>query len=158
MRPRTEMSRDETNVVQSAKYRIVNPLMTWVSIGRVSRRLFRRAFAFDPHFAIVEKLFLPDRHSAFEFTDRPLACGEGGTAVRSADGDDNAGFADLKAACAMDDADVGDLEEGVRLASESLHFAQRHWRVGFVDEVERLLASACELAHVAVERDGRAAF
>jgi hypothetical protein len=57
----------------------------------------------------------------------------------------------------MHDADVRDLESFVRLRAEPAHLAERHRRVRFVDEIERLLAPARELADVAVERNGRTA-
>src|ERR671939_2153091 len=117
---------------------------------------FRRSFAFDPHFAVLVKLFLPDRDASLEFKNGPLAGLEGGAAVWGADADDDAGFAYLKATRSMNDPDVGDLEADVSFAAQSLHLAQGHRRVGFVDEVKSL-ATARPFTHVAVERDGRAA-
>src|SRR2546430_2140774 len=96
-----------------------------------------RAFAFNPNLAVGENFFLPNRNGAFQFANGPLAGFKGSTSVRSADGDNDAGFADLQAAGAMNDADVGDVESLVSLCSQSFHLTQSHQLVSFVNEMER---------------------
>src|SRR6266446_5768329 len=92
------------------------------------------SLAFDPNLAVGENFFLPNRHGAFQFANRPLASFESGSPVRSADGDNDAGFADFQAAGAMDDADMGDVESLVSLFAQSFHLAQSHRLVCFVNE------------------------
>ncbi|HEV2863347.1 MAG TPA: transporter substrate-binding domain-containing protein [Pyrinomonadaceae bacterium] len=116
----------------------------------------RRGLALDPDLAVLEELLLPDGDRALEFLDGPLARLEGGAAVGGAHRDDDRRFADVGAARAVDDADVLDVEEPVRLPPEAAHLGERHRRVSLVDQIERA-ATPCPLARVAVERDGGAA-
>src|SRR5438094_10560779 len=115
------------------------------------------SLAFNPHFAVLENFFLPNRNGAFQFADGPFAGFKGSTSVRSADGDNDAGFADLQAAGAMDDADMCDVESLVSLFAESFHLAQSHRFVGFVNELE-CEAALRPFARVTIQRDGGAAF
>src|SRR5436309_2283362 len=71
-------------------------LTTFVSPA--ASQVLRRALALDPDGAVLEELFLPDGDGAFEFADGPLAGLEGRAAVRGADGDDDRGLADVRAA------------------------------------------------------------
>src|SRR5438876_1237352 len=77
--------------------------------------------------------------------------------MRSADGDDHARLTNFQTAGAMHDADVGDVETFVGFACQPAQFAHGHWRVRFVDQVQRA-ATAGPLARITVERYGRAAF
>src|SRR6266568_5954704 len=115
-----------------------------------------RTFAFDPNLAIFKNFFLPNRNGAFQFANGPLAGFKGSTSVRSADGDNDAGLADLQAAGAMNDADVGDVESLVSLCSQSFHLTQSHRLVSFVNEMQRA-AALRPFARVTIQRDGGAA-
>src|SRR5258708_756986 len=96
--------------------------------------VIERAFAFDPYFAVFEKLLLPNRHVAFEFANGPLAGFECCAAVGRADGDDDAGLTNLKAASAMHDTDVCDVKLFVRLFAQAFHLTNRHRWVGLVNQ------------------------
>jgi len=72
--------------------------------------------------------------------------------VRSADGDENAGFADFEAAESMDDRDAVDSEFFVELRSNFAHFGECHGFVGFVVKVKcramvRLIADETVKCH-----------
>jgi hypothetical protein len=67
--------------------------------------------------------------------------------MRCADGDEDTGFADLKAAEAVNDRDAMDGKFGVHLRGDAADFGEGHGLVGFVVEVEggtavRLVADA----------------
>ena len=80
---------------------------------QVSRSAYRRGgrqFAVGPNGAIFEILLFPDGDGAFEGVDGEAAGVEGGGAMRGADGDEDAGFADFQAAETVGDGDAVDGE------------------------------------------------
>jgi len=77
---------------------------------------------------------------------------ERGLAMRRADGDVDAGFADFEAAKTMGHGDAVDGEERMKRGSDFAHFLKRHGFVGLVFEVESLAAVGL-IAHAAVEGD-----
>src|SRR5262249_12340836 len=108
-------------------------------------------------FPVFEDFFLPNRHGAFEFFDGPLAGLKGRLAVWGAGGDDDARLPDLKAAGAVNDSEMSDVEALVCFRSQALHLCQRHRVVRLVDQIKRVLAFG-PLARVAVKRNCGAAF
>jgi hypothetical protein len=77
--------------------------------------------------------------------------------MRGADGDEDARFADLKAAEAVDDGDAMNWKFGVDLGGDVADFGEGHRLVGFVIEVERGAAMGF-VADAAVEGDDGAIF
>jgi hypothetical protein len=77
--------------------------------------------------------------------------------MRGADGDEDAGFADLEAAKAVDDGDAMDRKFGVHLGGDFADLGEGHGLVSFVVEVERG-ATVRLVADAAVEGDDGAVF
>jgi hypothetical protein len=77
--------------------------------------------------------------------------------MRCADGDEDACFADVEAAEAMDDGDAMDWKLGVHLGGDFADLGEGHGLVGFVVEVERG-ATVRLVANAAVEGDDGAVF
>src|ERR1051326_8113201 len=75
----------------------------------------------NPFFPVFEDFFLPDRNSAFEFFDGPLAGLKSGLAVWGAGGNHDAGLADFKSSGTMNDPEVSDVEAPVRFGPRTLH-------------------------------------
>ena len=93
-------------------------------------------FPVRPDRAVCEILLFPDGHGALEGVDSEAAGIEGGGAVRRADGNENAGFADFEAAQPVGDGDAVNAVFLVELCADFAHFGQGHGFVGFVVEVE----------------------
>src|SRR6266699_1271743 len=121
----------------------------------LSKSFVGGAFALDPNLTVFKDFFLPNRHGAFQFADGPFTGFEGRAAVRRADRDHDAGLANLQTTSAMHDSQVRNLELLVRLLTQTPHLAERHWRVGFVNQIKRA-PPARPFARIAVERHGRA--
>src|SRR6266446_931289 len=92
--------------------------------------------AVGPDGAVFEVFFLPDGHGALEGVDGEAASVKGGGAVGGADDDEDAGFADLEAAEAVDHGDAMDAVFFVELRADFAHFGEGHGFVGFVVEVK----------------------
>src|SRR5882672_10065987 len=115
------------------------------------------ALTFDPHLAVCKNFLFPNRHSALEFADGPLAGFECGVAMWGTDSDHHARLANFQPASAVHDADVGNIESLVSFAPESLEFALGHRRVGLINQKKRS-SPAGPLTRVAVQRDRCTAF
>ena len=96
-----------------------------------------REFAVRPDGAVFEVLFLPDRHGTFQGVNGKPAGVESVCAVRSADSDKDAGFANLEAAQAVNDGDAMNAVFFVKLSGDPSHFCEGHGLVGFVLEIQR---------------------
>ena len=105
--------------------------------GGWSLRGNRREFAIGPDGAVGEKLLFPDGDGFLEGVNCVAAGIESGGAMRRADRDENAGFADFKASQAVDHGYAIDGVSGVEVSGDFLHFGQRHGFVSFVFEIER---------------------
>src|ERR1700733_7506047 len=131
------------------------------SLGRglAVRRIARCVgnVTFGPDGAVGKIFLLPDGHGAFERIDREAAGIERGGAMRGADDDKDAGFANVQAAEAVDDGDAADFEFLANLRADFGDFGEGHALVGFVFEVERL-APAKIIAHEAIENHCGAVF
>ena len=100
-------------------------------IGRNGRQL-----AIGPYRAVFKVLLLPDRDGALQGVDGETAGVKGGGTMRSADGDEDAGFADLQAAQSVRDGDAIDCESFVDGDGDLADFGYGHGLVGFVIEIE----------------------
>src|SRR5881275_3054199 len=96
-----------------------------------------RAAAFDACRFVLEVLLLPDGHRAFEGVDGKAAGVESSSAVRGADGNEHAGFADFEMAQPMHDGHAMNAIFFVELRSNFTHFDKGHGLIGFVVEVQR---------------------
>ena len=101
------------------------------------RRRCGRKFAIGPDGAVFKILLFPDGDGALEGVNGEAAGVKSGTAMRGADGDEDAGFADFEPAEAMDNGNAVNDEFFVELGSNLLHFAQGHGFVSLVIEIER---------------------
>src|SRR5688572_10853537 len=90
--------------------------------------------AFQPDFAALEMLVLPDRHNLLHPLDRVPAGGEGVCPVRRCRDDDDAGFADLDTADPMVHGDAGIRPRLPRLGHDQLERAYRERLVRLVFE------------------------
>src|ERR1700733_447157 len=124
------------------------------SLGRglAVRRIARCGgnVAFGPDGAVGEIFLLPDGPGAFEGIDREAAGIECGGAMRRTDDDEDAGFAEVQAAEAMDDGDTADFKFFSNLRPYFGDFGEGHGLVGFVFEIERLTPAKI-IAHEAIE-------
>ena len=77
--------------------------------------------------------------------------------MRRADGDEDARFADLQPAEAVNDGDTMDRKSRVHLGSDFTDFGERHGLVRFIVEVERWAAVRL-IANATVEGDHGAVF
>jgi hypothetical protein len=114
-------------------------------------------FAVGPDRTVFEIFFFPDGDDALEGVDGEAAGVEGGGAVRGADSDEDAGFADLEAAETMNNGDAVNFVFFVELGDDFAHFGEGHGFVGFVVEVQ-CGAVVGLVADEAVEGDDGAVF
>src|SRR5438874_3490730 len=81
---------------------------------------------------------LPDGHSAFEFSDGPLAGFECSTPVRRAHGNHDAGLANFKPSRSVHYPDMRNIETFVNLPAQALELAKGHRRIRLIDQVKRV--------------------
>src|SRR5271154_918920 len=117
----------------------------------------RGNFALGPDGASGEVFLFPDGNGTLQRVNCITASVESGTAVRGADGDEYAGFANLEAAKPMDDREAMNLKFGANLRANFAHFSERHGLISFVFEIERLLPTKI-VAHESVEHYKGAVF
>ena len=125
--------------------------------GARCRRGRRRKFAVGPDCAVFEVLLFPDRHGALESVDGETASVECGGAVRGADGDEDAGFADFETSKTVDDGDAVDAIFFMKLGTDLTHFGEGHGFVSFVVEIKSK-AIVGLIANESVEGDDGAVF
>jgi hypothetical protein len=99
-----------------------------------------RQFAIGPDGAVFEIFLFPDGDGALQGVDGEAAGFECGWAMRSADGDEHAGFADFQAAQAVGDGYAVDGEFFVDGGRDFADFGQGHRLVGFVIEIKSAAA------------------
>jgi len=116
-----------------------------------------RKFAVGPDSAVLEILLFPDGNGALESVNGEAAGIEGRGAMRGADGDEDARFADLEPAEAVNDGDTMDRKSRVHLGGDFADFSESHRLVRFVVEVERW-ASVRLIANATVEGNDGAVF
>src|SRR4051812_17800662 len=85
---------------------MTNGLASSLIIGHWFLVIYSRVYPF--RCPIRPILLLPDWHVLFDRVNEPLAGGEGVVAMGRADGDGDAGFAQLQAAQSMDDRAAGE--------------------------------------------------
>ncbi len=112
-------------------------------------------FPISPDGAVLEEFLFPDGDDALEGVDGEAAGVEGASAMRSTDGDEDAGFTDFEATEAMNDREAVDGEFFVDGVANFTHFGNCHGLVGFVFEIEST-ATVGFVADKSVERDDRA--
>lgn len=127
-------------------------IIWWLGCGFWRRRWCGRKLPVGPDGAIGEILLLPNGYRALESIDGEAAGVEGRGPVRRADGNEDAGFADLQAAQAMKNGYTMDGELLADGLADLLHFGEGHGFVGFVIEVKSA-ASVGFVANEAVESD-----
>ncbi len=110
----------------------------------------RGQFAIGPDGAVGEVFFFPDGDGALQRVDGEAAGVEGGGAMGSADGDEDAGFSNFEAAKAVRYGDAIDGEFLMNAGGDFFQLLQRHGFVRFVVEVERA-ATVRIVANAAVE-------
>src|ERR1700751_4107289 len=88
--------------------------------------------AIGPHGAVLKVLLLPDGDGALEGVDCEAACLESGGTGRGADGDENAGFADLQATETVGGGDAVDRKFLVNFVADFADLCEGHGFVGFV--------------------------
>jgi hypothetical protein len=116
-----------------------------------------RQFAVGPDSAVFEVLFFPNGDSALQGVNGEAAGIKSGGAVRSADGDEDAGFAHFEAAETMDDGYAVNFVFFVELGGDLAHFGEGHGFVGFVVKIKSG-AIVGLIADEAVEGDDGAVF
>jgi hypothetical protein len=109
-------------------------------------------FSVGPDGAIFEELLLPDGDGALEGVDGEAASVKGCGAMGGAYGDEDAGFADFKAAEAVDNSQPMDGEPFVDGVADLANFREGHGFVGLVFEVE-CTAAVRFVAYETVEGD-----
>jgi hypothetical protein len=112
-------------------------------------------FALSPNGAALEEFLFPDGDGVFEGVDGEAAGIEGSSAMRCADGDEDAGFTDFEATEAMNDGEAMNGEFFVDGVANFTHFGNCHGLVSLVFKVEGTAAVGF-VADKAVERDDRA--
>src|ERR1700730_3525156 len=96
----------------------------------------RREFPVSPDCAIFEVLLLPDGYGALECVDGEAASVKSGSAVRRADGDEDARIADLQSAEEMADGHAVNAVFLVELDADLTHLSNGHGLVGFIVQIE----------------------
>src|SRR6266576_2869533 len=107
-----------------------------VSLAASPRAREREEFPISPDCTIFEILLLPDGHGTLERVDGEAASVKGSGAVRRADRDKYAGFADLEAPEPVNHRDTMDAVFFVNLHADFAHFREGHGFIGFVVEVQ----------------------